>query len=73
MVKTVENIAYAIKFPASSSNVLRMIVGFTARKRTGEMPDLLSLIELNDELGIHLFSSVQGSHYSLYAQKDNSR
>lgn len=50
-----------------------MNVGSTANKRIGGTPDLLFLMGLNDELGAHLFSSVQDSYDSQYAQKDSSR
>lgn len=73
VLKSVENTVHAIKSSASSSKGLRMIVGSTAKKKTGRMPDLLFLMGLNDELGAHLFISVQDSYDSQYAQKDSSR
>ena len=73
MLKSMENAVHAIKSSASSSNILRMIAGSMAKKRIGGMLDLLFLTELNDELGAHLFSSVQDSYDSQYTQKASSR
>lgn len=61
VVESVKNTVHAMKFSETSSNVLRMIVESTAKKRIGGIPALLFLVGLNDKLGAQLLSSVQDS------------
>lgn len=68
IVKPGENIVCSIKSSVSSGIFLRMIVGSTEKKIFGEIPDLLFLMGLNDELDAHLLSSDQDSYDSQYAQ-----
>lgn len=63
-----KNTVHAMKFSETSSNVLRMIVESTAKKRIGGIPALLFLVGLNDKLELSC-SAVSKTHETLMPRR----